>query len=116
MSNRHFRRETRINRPALGSLPIHVVRGIVRIDQIIRQDSQTLKISTEERRIGIEIQNAGNANPKMTPIFHALDSPTVLSRPNLRRDWVGNILWMAGPPNLPCGDVYQVGICLTDYF
>src|SRR5258707_4480150 len=107
--------EAGINRPAAGAGPIKIRTGVIGVNDVFRLHTQALKISIEQRRVGIDVQHTGNAHAKFLAIFDEGDAIFGRLVPKFRhRNRVGYILRIDWPKDLAGREVHEVGIFVFD--
>src|SRR5579875_2872233 len=112
MRNSDFRRETRINRSAAGAGTIEIGTGVIGIDDVLGLDTEAFKVAVKQRGVGVNVQDARNADAQLGTIAHASDSFLGGLGPSSRRDRIGNIFRVRGPKDFLGGEIHEIRMFL----
>src|SRR5690242_17130604 len=63
-------REARVNGTPAGASAVQFLTGVVGVNDVLGLQSQALEISVEERGIGVDVQNAWDADSDLLPVLH----------------------------------------------
>ena len=68
--NADLRREAGIDGAAARARPVEIGTGVVGINDVFRLHAQALQISVEQRRVGVDVEHARNADAELLAAFH----------------------------------------------
>ena len=91
VGNSDFCRETGIDSAAARTGAVKIGTGVVGINNILGLYAQAFEISIEQRRVGVDVENPGNADANFLAIFHQRNAFFSRLIPEFR-DWnrIGN--------------------------
>ena len=72
--------------------------------------AQAFQIGTEQRRVGIHVQDARNSDAQLRAPFHQRDAVASSGGPGARGDWIGDAFRVARAPHFAGGHLHQVWI------
>ena len=94
--NADLRREARIDGAAAGARAIQFGTGVIGVDDVLRLHAEALEIAVEQRRVGVDVQHARNADAELLAILHqraaffvalASSRPSLWSAADRQRSW-----------------------------
>src|SRR5215469_4005531 len=107
-------RETRIDGAAVRARAVEFRTGVIGINDVLRLYSQTFEVRAEQRRIGINVQDARNADADLAAVLHEGDALLVGFGPCSPGNWIGDTLRVRRAEDLFRGDIHEIGMPLPN--